>query len=173
MIGVSVFHSLVKPMTAAPNPMMKLYQKCTRWPGGQALFSRAVCFKAPYFGTVKPRITELRTNYCQATITKRRAVENHIGTVHVIAICNGLEFAMGVVAETSIPTHLRWIPKGMDVRYTAKANSDIRVIAEVAQDAWENGPEVPVTVRALRDDDEVVVEGIIHLWVTEKPGKGE
>lgn len=158
-------------MSASPNAVMKVYQKLAAIPGGKALFAMGICRKAPYFGTVKPRLNELRTNYCEAVIKKRKAVENHIGTVHVIAICNGLEFAMGVVAEASIPNHLRWIPKGMDVKYTAKADSDIRVIAEVADDAWENGPEVPVRVRALRDDDTVVVEGTIHLWVTPKPEK--
>lgn len=152
------------------NTLMRLYQRMAQLPGGKALFSRAVCFKAPYFSTVRPRIVTLRENHCEAIIVKRRAVENHIGTLHVIAICNGLEFAMGVVAECSIPNDLRWIPKGMDVRYTAKANTDIRVIAEVEESAWHQGPEVPVRVRALRDDGETVVEGTIHLWVTPRAG---
>jgi hypothetical protein len=104
---------------------------------------------------------------------KRRGVQNHIGTVHVIAICNALEMAMGVMAEASIPGHLRWIPKGMDVNYTAKATSDIRAIAEVAQGAWTSGPDVAVAVRALRDDGVVVVEGSIRLWVTAKPAVTE
>ena len=150
------------------NPILAMYNKLSGYPGGKRLFALAVCRKAPYFGTVSPRLIELKPNYCEALLIKRRKIENHIGTVHVIAICNGLEFAMGVLAEASIPSHLRWIPKGMDVRYTAKADSDIRVIAEVDEDAWENGPEVPVKVRGLRADDTVVVEGVIHLWVTEK-----
>lgn len=158
-------------MSTSSNSVMKMYEKLAALPGGKTIFSLAICRKAPYFSTVKPRLTELRTNYCEAVVKKRKAVENHIGTVHVIAICNGLEFAMGVVAEASIPNHLRWIPKGMDVQYTAKADSDIRVIAEVADGAWENGPEVAVNVRGLRDDDTVVVEGTIHLWVTPKPEK--
>ena len=160
-------------MSASPNKIMAMYQKMEKLPAGKTLFSMAICRKAPYFGTVRPRLQEVRQNYCEALLKKRRAVENHIGTVHVIAICNGLEFAMGVLAETSIPSHLRWIPKGMDVRYTAKAESDIRVVAEVAPDAWENGPEVPVTVRALREDGTVVVEGTISLWVTEKPARSQ
>lgn len=158
-------------MSEKPNQVMAMYQRMEKLPAGKTLFSLAICRKAPYFGTVRPRLQTLRPNYCEALLKKRRAVQNHIGTVHVIAICNGLEFAMGVVAEASIPSHLRWIPKGMDVRYTAKAETDIRVIAEVPPGAWENGPEVPVAVRALRDDDTVVVEGTIHLWVTEKPAK--
>ena len=154
---------------STPNSILKMYNKLAGYPGGKRLFALAVCRKAPYFGTVSPRLQELRENYAEAVLIKRRKLENHIGTVHVIAICNGLEFVMGVLAEASIPSHLRWIPKGMDVQYTAKANSDIRVIAEVDDGAWENGPAVEVRVKALRDDDTVVVEGSIHLWVTEKP----
>lgn len=156
-------------MSSQPNRVLAMYEKMEKLPAGKALFAMAICRKAPYFGTVRPRLIALRRNYCEAIIKKRRGVENHIGTMHVIAICNGLEFAMGVLAEASVPAHLRWIPKGMDVRYTAKAETDIRVIAEVDEDAWDNGPELPVRVRALRDDDTVVVEGVIHLWVTEKP----
>lgn len=150
------------------NYLLRLYQKAARVPKGRKLFSILFSRKAPYFGTVRPLVAELRPDFCKVTFKKRKAVENHIGTVHVIAICNALEAAMGAMAEASIPAHLRWIPKGMEVRYTAKANSNITATAEVAPGAWENGPNVPVTVKATRDDGTVVVEGAIHLWVTGK-----
>jgi acyl-coenzyme A thioesterase PaaI-like protein len=150
------------------NYLLRLYQKAARVPTGRKLFSILFSRKAPYFGTVRPLVAELRPDFCKVTFKKRKAVENHIGTVHVIAICNALEAAMGAMAEASIPPHLRWIPKGMEVRYTAKASSDITATAEVAPGAWENGPDVPVTVKATRDDGTVVVEGSIHLWVTNK-----
>lgn len=153
------------------NYLLTLYQRATRLPKGRTLFSLMFSRKAPYFGTIRPLIDELRPDYCRVTFKKRRSVENHIGTVHVIAICNALEAAMGAMTEASIPKHLRWIPKGMDVRYTAKASSNITATAEVAPGAWENGPEVAVTVTAKRDDGTVVVEGTIHLWVTEKPDR--
>lgn len=149
--------------------LLKLFRRAASVPGGRKLFSMVVSQRAPYFASVSPVIEELRPNYCEVRFAKRRGVENHIGTVHVIAICNALEMAMGVMAESSIPKHLRWIPKGMDVNYTAKATTDIRAIAEVSPDAWANGPDVPVAVKALREDGTVVVEGTIRLWVTEKP----
>ncbi len=102
---------------------------------------------------------------------KRRKVENHIQTVHVIAICNALEMAMGAMAEASIPKHLRWIPKGMSVDYTAKATSDIRAVAETKPEDWKPG-DLPVTVKAYREDGEVVVQGTITLYVSEKPQRG-
>jgi hypothetical protein len=79
---------------------------------------------------------------------------------------------MGALAEASIPQHKRWIPKGMEVSYTAKATSDITCIAETDPGAWSgDDPDVPVRVRGVRDDGTVVVEGMIRLWVTEKPAR--
>lgn len=154
-----------------PNYILDMYQKLQRLPLGNKLFSAVFARKAPYFGTIHPQVVALRPNYAEVQFAKRRGVENHIGTVHVIAICNGLEMAMGALAEATIPSHLRWIPKGMEVNYTAKATSDIRCIAETDPEAWGRDPNLPVRVKALRDDGTVVVEGVIHLWVTEKPAR--
>jgi acyl-coenzyme A thioesterase PaaI-like protein len=150
--------------------VMDLYTKVTRLPAGRTLFSLIFAQKAPYFSTVRPRFVELRPNYAELRIRKRRGVQNHIGTVHVIAVCNGLEAAMGALAEVTIPTNKRWIPKGMEVSYTAKATSDITCVAETDPEAWTSeNPDLPVRVRGVREDGTVVVEGVIRLWVTEKP----
>ena len=139
---------------------------------GKRAFSFAFSQKAPYFGTVRPRFTDLRPNRAELVIRKRRKVQNHIGTVHVIAICNGLEAAMGALAEATVPGHKRWIPKGMDVSYTAKATSDITCIAETDPEQWAgDDPDVPVRVRGVREDGTIVVQGVIRLWVTEKPAR--
>lgn len=124
--------------------------------------------KAPYFRTIKPLITELRPNYCELRFKKRKSVENHIGTVHAIALCNGLEMAMGALAEASIPKHLRWIPKGMKVNYTAKADSDIRITAETPSNAWQEG-DLAVEVRGFRADGTVVIDGEIIIYISAKP----
>ena len=154
--------------------VMDLYNQVNRFPAGKKIFSLLFSQKAPYFGTVSPRFVELRPNYAELRIKKRRRVQNHIGTVHVIAICNGLEAAMGALAEVTIPADRRWIPKGMEVSYTAKATSDITCIAETDPAAWTgDDPDLPVRVRGVREDGTVVVEGVIRLWVTEKPKASE
>jgi acyl-coenzyme A thioesterase PaaI-like protein len=152
--------------------VMDLYTKVSKLPQGRRIFSLLFSQKAPYFATVRPRFVELRPNYAELSIRKRRGVQNHIGTVHVIAICNGLEAAMGALAEATVPADRRWIPKGMDVEYTAKATSDITCIAETDPGQWTgDDPDVPVRVRGVREDGTVVVQGVINLWVTEKPAR--
>ena len=153
----------------------ELYRKSTSLPVvgplvGDRLFSAAFALKAPYFASIRPRFTVLEPNHAELVIPKRRAVHNHLGTVHAIALCNGLEAAMGALAEATIPSHKRWIPKGMEVSYTAKATSDITCIAETDPEQWSSSdPEVPVRVRGVRSDGTVVIEGVIRLWVTDKP----
>jgi acyl-coenzyme A thioesterase PaaI-like protein len=147
--------------------VLTLWKTLNRLPRGDRLFSFAFTRKAPYFATIKPRFTVIEPNRAELVIPKRRRVHNHLGTVHAIALCNGLEAAMGALAEATIPADKRWIPKGMTVAYTAKATSDITCIAETDPAQWAtDDPDLPVRVRGVRDDGEVVVEGEIRLWVT-------
>lgn len=149
------------------NKVLSLYKRVTKLPMGNKIFSMMVARMAPYFGTIKPLITLLEPNKSECLVRKRNAVHNHIKTVHVIAICNGLEMAMGTMAEASIPKHLRWIPKGMSLDYTAKAGSDIRCVAEVKPEQWVPG-DLFVEVTAYDVNDVVVVKGHIKLWISEK-----
>ena len=149
--------------------VLDLWKKTTALPAGKRLFSIAFAQKAPYFATIRPRFTELRPNYASLVIPKRRGVHNHIGTVHAIALCNGLEAAMGALAEATIPPTRRWIPKGMTVSYTAKAVGDITCIAETDAEQWTSSdPDLPVRVRGVDPNGVVVIEGVINLWVTER-----
>jgi acyl-coenzyme A thioesterase PaaI-like protein len=147
--------------------VLDLWNKASALPAGARVFSILFSQKAPYFATIRPRFVEIRPDRAELVIPKRRRVHNHLGTVHAIALCNGLEAAMGALAEASIPADKRWIPKGMTVAYTAKATSDIRCIAETDRGQWTgDDPDLPVRVRGVRADGEVVVEGVINLWVT-------
>ncbi|KRF37011.1 hotdog fold domain-containing protein [Nocardioides sp. Soil805] len=150
--------------------VLDLWNTTSRLPQGQRIFSTLFAQKAPYFASIHPRFTVVEPNRAELVIRKRRSVHNHIGTVHAIALCNGLEAAMGALAEVSIPAHKRWIPKGMEVAYTAKADSDITCIAETDPEQWTgDDPAVDVRVRGVRRDGTVVIEGVIRLHVTEKP----
>ena len=152
--------------------VLSLWNTLSRLPQGPRIFSFVFARKAPYFATVRPRFTVIEPHRAELVVRKRRRVHNHLGTVHAIALCNGLEAAMGALAEATIPADKRWIPKGMTVAYTARATSDVTCVAETDATQWtsdtlpDEGGDVPVRVRGVRDDGEVVIEGEIRLWVT-------
>lgn len=149
-----------------------LYRKLSSRPGGLRLFSLIFARKAPYFRTIAPRVLDLRPNRAELVIVNRRSVHNHIGTIHAIAVCNGLEAAMGLLAEATVPAHRRWLPKGIEVAYLAKATTDLRCLAQTDAADWaDDRDEVRVRVRAVRTDGVVAVEGVIPLHLSDKPAK--
>ena len=108
-----------------------LYRRLSALPAGQAASSRSSSSRRRPTSAPRGRgSSSWDRNRAELTIRKRRRVQNHLGTVHVIAICNGLEAAMGALAEATIPAHRRWIPRGMEVEYAAKATTDITCVAD-------------------------------------------
>ncbi|HSY15857.1 MAG TPA: hotdog fold domain-containing protein [Jatrophihabitantaceae bacterium] len=154
----------VNAASCTVNKVLALYQRVSRLPlVGRPLFSLGFALKAPYFLTITPSVLELRENYAEVKIRNWWGVHNHIGTVHAIAVANALEMAMGALAEATIPAHLRWIPKGMELRYLALSDSSLVAIAETDPGDWVEPGEVRVRVRALRSDNITTVEGAIVL----------
>lgn len=156
-----------------PKDTFEIYKTLSALPQGKRVFSTLFAQKAPYFGSIHLQVQDMAKNHAEVLIPKRRGVQNHIGTVHVIAVANGLEAAMGLLAEATTPKGYRWLPKGMSLDYVGLANSDIRCVAETTDADWAGAPDVPVTVTATRADGEVVVRGTIRLWVTPKKKSGK
>ena len=153
---------------------LDIWRRFSSRPGGKWLFTRLVCFKAPYFASIRPRFVDLRPEYCEITIRKRRAVLNHIGTVHAIAMCNMAELAGGTMTEVSVPETHRWIPKGMAVQYLKTARTDLVAVAtpESTPD-WSAPGEYRVNVQVRDSESVVVFSAVITMWVSpKKPAAG-
>ena len=155
------------------NETFAMYRKLTakneRW--GKAAFSGVFWFKAPYFRTVRPMIQTMEPHRAVVRIAKRWGVQNHIGTVHAIAVANGMECAMGLLAEATTPDSMRWIPQGIKLDYVAKTPGDIECVAETSPEDWAKEPPFQVDVRVtgrLVSDGTVAVRGIIPIYVSAK-----
>jgi uncharacterized protein (TIGR00369 family) len=135
-------------------------------PFGKAMFSRAICFKAPYFASISPRFEELRVGLARVSMKKRRKVTNHIGTVHAIAMCNLAELAAGTLTEISIPGSMRWLPKGMTVEYLKKADTDVEATATLPAVDEGEAREVSATVEVKDRAGVVVCRAVITMWVS-------
>jgi acyl-coenzyme A thioesterase PaaI-like protein len=156
-----------------PAPVLEIYGMLTRWPLGHWVFSKAVCLKAPYFGSISPTITRLENGRCEARIKDRRAVHNHIGTVHAIALCNLAELCAGLMTDASLPDGMRWIPKGMTVSYLKRAKGRMHATATpvIAIVPASEGYDLPVNVDVLDDAGDKVFHAEIRMWLSPKPGK--
>lgn len=149
-------------------PLLTLRNRLIRWPGGAWLFGCLVCRKAPYFASIAPRIATLRAGHGEATMRHRRAVTNHLGTVHAIALCNLAELIGGLTTDVSIPASMRWIPKGMTVEYLKKAVGTMHATATLAVQpfASEAGYALPVDVVIRDPAGDAVFRAQIAMWVS-------
>ncbi len=148
--------------------VVNLYNKFNKFPMGKHIFSKFVCFKAPYFGSVKPVFEELEKGRCVISMKKRRSVQNHIKSVHAIAMCNISELAAGTMLECSIPRNMRWIPKEMTVQYLKVALTDLKAVCELQGVDWENTSDLPLTVNVIDKNDVVVFRAVITMYVSLK-----
>ena len=148
------------------NAALSAWKRMESKPLGKALFSRFICFKAPYFATISPRFEELRPGFARVSMRKRRAVTNHIGTVHAIAMCNLAELAAGTLTEVSIPESMRWLPKGMQVDYVKKSSGGVHATATLPEVTEGPGRDVPATVEIKDDAGDVVCRATITMWVS-------
>ena len=152
------------------NKTLALYRRMLAWPAGRWLFTRAICFKAPYFGSIGPRITVLEPNRCEVTLRHRRKITNHLGTIHAIALCNVAELAGGMMTEVSLPDSMRWIPKGMTVEYVKKAIGTMHAVATPSIPIAASGEAYALPVEVIVSDPqgETVFRATITMWLSPK-----
>ena len=150
------------------NKLMRVYQTCRKFPFGNIIFSKLVCFKAPYFGSIKPRFVELKPGYCEIVFKKRRAVTNHLKTIHAIAMCNVSELAAGTLLEATIPRTMRWIPKGMTVSYLKMAKTDLKAVCEIPTDRLDQIGDFPMTVNVTDIHGQEVFCAVINMYLSLK-----
>ncbi len=150
------------------NRVLGLWAKLSTKPFGKTIFSKIVCWKAPYFGSIRPRFEELSVGFARVSMKNRHAVHNHIHTIHAIALCNLAELGAGTMMEASLSKNMRWLPKGMNVQYLKKAETDVEALCTT--DDIVDGPARDVVVRVdIKDQQGNIVTHVdIKMWVSPK-----
>ncbi|WP_434480488.1 DUF4442 domain-containing protein [Gemmatimonas sp.] len=116
---------------ANPSPggqLLRNWQRFAPLPFGKRLFSWAVGQTAPYTGSVGGVYTDVRPGYARVELADRRAVRNHLASVHAVALVNLAEMTSGVALMTALPPGVRGIVTGLSIEYVKKARG--RLVCE-------------------------------------------
>ena len=95
-------------------------------PGGKVVFSELIGRLAPYSGSIGARVVNLRRGYAEVTLREHRAVQNHLRSIHAIALVNLAEIAGNVAFAYSMPDDARFIVANLSINYHKKARGLIR-----------------------------------------------
>ena len=149
---------------------LSLYKGISKFPLGNHMFAKALTFRAPYFSTIHPLITDLNPGSCRVRIDDRRSIRNHLGTIHAGAMCTLSELTGGLAVEASIPSNLRWLPKEMTVNYTKKAKGSLTGFCSFDPNILVPG-DIKIPVEIKDESGDTVVKATILFYISERPTK--
>ena len=130
---------------------------------GPEAITAKIIHDAPYFASIDPLLTELKVGRAVVKFKNQRGVQNHLKTVHAIAMCNAAELVAGITTTVSIPQTMRWIPKGMTVEYLAKARTDLTVVAEAERVDFSEVGDLNIPVSAYDSDGVKVFRATVSM----------
>lgn len=146
---------------------LNLYTRFARFPLGSILFSRALSFRAPYFSTIHPHVTDLRPGYCRVEIKDRRSIRNHLGSIHAGALCTLSELTGGLAVDATLPSNLRWIPREMTVQYMKRARGNL--VGECSVNPNDLVPgDIAVPLDISDGMGETVLNAVIVFYISER-----
>ena len=125
-------------------------------PGGGRLFGKLIGTLAPYTGTIAPEVLQLRHGHASVLLRDRRAVRNHLNSLHAIALMNIAEVATGLALVYSLPKDTRAILTGLSITYHKKARGPITASASVDAPTSSERQELTIEGQLTNDRGEVV-----------------
>lgn len=161
-------------MSAAPRRTpgeraLGLWRRCERLPFGSWLFMRLFGAMVPYSGALGARVVTLEPGRVVLRLDDRRAVRNHLDSVHAIALANLGELASGLAMTTALPRGVRGIVLRITTDYAKKARGTLvaegRV--EVPQVAGDVDHEVTAEIRDGAGDTVATVRVLWRLGLVE------
>lgn len=110
---------------SAGSRLLSTWDTLSRLPAGHWLFTQVIKRTVPYSGSVNPRVEALEPGYARVSITQRRRLEQHLGSIHAIALMNVAEFASGTAMMTALPDGYRGIVTKISMEYFKKGRGTV------------------------------------------------
>lgn len=155
---------------ASPVVMMrKAWEAMSPKPGGKALFSRVFGAMVPYSGSIKPEILELRPGFARMRMRDRKAVRNHLNSVHAIALMNLAEAVSGLAMNFGLSESARAIVTKLEIEYLKKARGTLTATCECGIPDASRDQEVQVVSEIHNEAGELVARAIATWKIGPKP----
>ncbi len=150
---------MARPLDAPGARLRALWSRLAPLPGGRWLFSRLLGFMVPYTASIRARVEQLDPGHVRVRMRDRRAVRNHLRSVHAIALANLGELSTGLALVGALPPTVRGILTGIETRYLKKARGvlEAEAVCDVPRVTLAEDYEVEARIRDATGDTVAVV----------------
>ncbi len=114
------------PSLSSPSFLIKnTWPKLNKIPGGNVIFSKIVGQVIPYTGSISPIIQKIEDGFVSILMRDRKAVRNHLNSIHAIALANVGEFTTGLSIISQLEGNAKAIIVKIEIEYLKKARGDL------------------------------------------------
>ncbi len=158
------------------NRIMKIVNATARLPEGirATLLSAAFGKVVPMVGTAGVRYDVVSPEQVVCTIKNRRNMQNHIGSLHAVAMALLAETATGFVVGVNLPDDKMPLIKSLKMDYKKLAKGDMKAVATLTDAQRQqiiNEPKGEVLVSVVITDasgNSPVEAEMLWAWVSKK-----
>ncbi len=156
---------LVPRFDSGANMVRDMWDRLRLVPGGKRAFSRLLGTAAPYSGSIGARVIDLSIGRAEVVLPERRRVQNHLRSIHAVALVNLAEMTCGLAMAYSIPDGARFIVTGLSIDYTKKARGEITAVCDCPVPATTESIDYAVDVLLTNQAGEEVANATVKVLV--------
>ena len=123
-------------------------------PVRRQLLTRFIGRVVPFTGTSRLRVEEMTPEQVTVEVPNRRCVQNHIGSVHAVAMALAVESASGFVTGMNVPDSCLPLLKTLKIDYEKRCKGNVRAVATLTEEQRQ----------AMRTNERGNVEVEVHAW---------